>query len=238
VPAPRDVDPAVLDQLATANHILAHEGILDAFGHISLRDPTNPGQYLIARSLGPELVTPEDLQRFTLDGRQVDGDTRAPYAERAIHGAVYEARPDVMSVCHNHAPSLIPFGVTDTQLRPIFHMAALLGPRVPVWDIADDFGDTNMLVRTQEQGRSLARTLGSERVSLMRGHGAVVAGRSVPQTVMAAIYAELNARLLLQCSTLGQVRTLSDAEIEQAGQMLSEPLAAERAWTTWAARVK
>ena len=116
-------------------------------------------------------------------------------------------------------------------------MAALLGPVVPVWDIADDFGDTNMLVRTLEQGRSLARTLGNTRVSLMRGHGAVVVGRSVRQTVMAAIYAELNARLLLQSTALGQVHTLSDAEIEQTGQMLSEPLAAERAWTTWAARV-
>jgi HCOMODA/2-hydroxy-3-carboxy-muconic semialdehyde decarboxylase len=142
-------DPAALNDLVTANRILAHEGVLDAYGHVSIRHPERADQYVIARSLGPELVTATDLQCFTLDGTQVGGATGMPYSERFIHGAIYEARPDVQAVCHHHAPSIIPFSVTSTPLRPIYHMAALLGPEVPKWDIAAEFGaHTDLLVRT------------------------------------------------------------------------------------------
>jgi HCOMODA/2-hydroxy-3-carboxy-muconic semialdehyde decarboxylase len=184
-------------------------------------------------------VTLDDLQTFSLDGAQVGGDQRPAYAERPIHAAIYSVRPDVHSVCHNHSPSLIPFGVTDVRLRPIFHMAGLLGSNVPTWDIAAEFGDTDLLVRTSEQGQSLARTLGSRRVALMRGHGSVVAGGSLREVVTCCVYLEHNARLLLQTLSLGRPITfLSDAETDKAAHMLSNSLAADRAWTTWAARLE
>ena len=236
-PAPL-ADPALLRELILANRILAHEGVVDAFGHVSVRHPDEPGHYLIARSLGPELVTEADLQRFTLDGEQVAGNPEPAYSERAIHGAIYRERREVMAVCHNHAPSTIPFGVTGVPLRPIYHMASLLGPDVPVWDIADEFGPTDMLVRTLEQGRSLARTLGPRRVALMRGHGSVIAGRMLPEVVIAAVYMEQNARLLLQALALGEVRYLSDEEIERFTASILSPVIMERPMTTWRRRVE
>jgi HCOMODA/2-hydroxy-3-carboxy-muconic semialdehyde decarboxylase len=221
-----------------ANRILAREGVLDAFGHVSVRHPREPGHYLIARSLGPELVTEDDLQRFTLAGEQVDGSSLPAYSERAIHGAIYEARPDVLAICHNHAPSVIPFGVTGMRLRPVFHMAAALGTDVPTWDPRPDFGDTDMLVRTLEQGRSLARTLGPRRVALMRGHGAVVAGRDLREIVLTAVYMEHNARLQLQAASLpGDVNYLSDGEIQRIERgWLGDEVIRERAWNTWRQR--
>jgi len=236
VPDPGLVEPITLRELVIANRILAHEGILDAFGHVSVRHPEEPSHYLIARSLGPELVTEGDLQRFTLQGEQVGGDPRPPYAERAIHGAIYEGRADSMAVCHNHAPSVLPFGVTHVPLRPIFHMASLIGPEVPVWDIAEAFGETDMLVRTIEQGRSLARTLGARRVALMRGHGSVVVGRTLREVVMTAIYMEQNARLQAQAASLGDIQYLTAGEIERASAMLLRSLASDRAWETWRRR--
>src|SRR5215207_2368579 len=182
--------PELLRDLVLANRILAHEGVMDAFGHVSVRHPDDPGRFIIARSLGPELVTEADLQLFALDGEQVGGDPRAPYSERFIHGAVYEARPEVQAVCHNHAPSVIPFSVTGVSLRPIAHLAAPIGADIPVWDIADEFGDTDMLVRTMEQGRSLARALGDRRVALMRGHGSVVAAPNVRALTSMCVYLE------------------------------------------------
>ena len=230
-------DPAALRDLVAANRILAHEGVLDAFGHVSIRHPERPDRYVISRSLGPELVTEADLQCFTLDGEQVGGAAGTAYAERAIHGALYEARPDVLAVCHNHAPSVIPFSVTGVPLRPIYHMAALLGHHVPTWDIAEEFGDTDLLVRTMEQGRSLARALGSGRVALMRGHGSVVAGGSLREVVWACVYMEENARLQAQAMALGDVRYLSPGEIDIMAQYQMDPRGNERAWHAWRKRV-
>jgi HCOMODA/2-hydroxy-3-carboxy-muconic semialdehyde decarboxylase len=235
---PPAADPALLRDLVLANRILANEDVLDAFGHVSVRHPDDPARFVISRSLGPELVTEGDLQVFGLDGQQVGGDPRAPYAERFIHGAVYEARPDVMAVCHNHAPSLIPFSVTGVPLRPIIHVAASIGTEIPVWDIAAQFGETDMLVRTLEQGRSLARALGARRVALMRGHGSVVAGGGVRPLVSTCVYLERNARLLLQALALGEVRYLSEGEVERAGASAGGSLGLERAWTTWSRRVQ
>jgi ribulose-5-phosphate 4-epimerase/fuculose-1-phosphate aldolase len=230
-------DPALLRDLVLANRILANEGVLDAFGHVSVRHPGDMTRFIIARSLGPELVTEDDLQLFALDGEQVGGNPDRPYAERVIHGAVYEARPDVMAVCHNHAPSVIPFSVTGVPLRPIWHVAASIGAEIPVWDIADEFGETDMLVRTMEQGRSLARTLGGRRVALMRGHGSVVAGPNVRAVTSTCVYLEQNARVLLQALALGKVRYLSAGEVERAGATPAGSLGLERAWTTWTRRV-
>jgi HCOMODA/2-hydroxy-3-carboxy-muconic semialdehyde decarboxylase len=182
---------------------------------------------------------------FALDGRQVGGNPERPYAERVIHGAVYEARPDVMAVCHNHAPSVIPFSVTGVPLRPIFHLAGPIGVEPPVWDIADESGETDMLVRTVEQGRSLARVLGARPVALMRGHGSVVAAPSVRAVTSTCIYLERNAQLLLQAlalaATTGRgpdaVRYLSPGEVERADHRPSDTLGLDRAWGTWVRRI-
>ena len=231
-------DPAALNDLVAANRILAHEGVLDAFGHVSIRHPERPEQYVIARSLGPEFVTAADLQLFTLDGTQVGGYAGTSYSERFIHGAIYEARPDVLAICHNHAPSIIPFTITRTPLRPIYHMAALLGSEVPRWDIAADFGPaTDLLVRTMEQGRSLVHALGPRRVVLMRGHGSAVAGGSLPEVVWTCVYMAENARLQMQAMALGEVEYLSEGEIAAMGGYQLDPRGFERAWHAWRKRV-
>jgi ribulose-5-phosphate 4-epimerase/fuculose-1-phosphate aldolase len=234
---PLPTAPELLRDLVLANRILAHEGVMDAFGHVSVRHPDDPTRFIISRSLGPELVTEADLQIFSLDGEQVGGDPRAPYSERFIHGAVYEARPDVQAVCHNHAPSVIPFSVTGVPLRPISHRAASIGAEIPVWDIATEFGETDMLVRNVEQGRSLARALGARRVALMRGHGSVVVSPDVRTLTDICAYLELNARLLMQALALGEVRYLSPGEVELAGGAAGSSPGNDRAWITWCRRV-
>lgn len=228
----------LLHDLVVANRILANEGVVDAFGHISLRHPDHPDRFFISRSLGPELVTEADLQEFTLDGTQVGGERLPPYAERAIHGAVYEARPEVVSICHNHAPSVIPFGTTGVRLRPIFHVGGMIGNDVPVWEPSDEFGDTDMLVRDLDQGRSLARRLGSARVALMRGHGAVVTGATIRETVIRSVYMLRNAELQLAAESLapGKVRYLSEGETERTKDWAQASLSQDRAWGTFAAR--
>lgn len=230
-------DPAVREELVLANRILAHEGVLDGFGHVSIRHPEEPGHYLISRSLSPEHVTAADLQRLALDGELIAGDGRSSYAEVPIHGAIYRARPDVMAVVHDHSPSIIPFGVTGVPLRPIYHMGSVIGTEVPVWDIADEFGVTDMLVRTNAQGDSLARRLGARRAALMRGHGGVVAATAgLREAVFTAIYLERNAELALAARGLGPPKELSDAEADAARVTLLQPLSQERAWGYWRAR--
>lgn len=227
----------LLRDLVLANRILAHEGVVDAFGHVSVRHPERQDRFIIARAVGPELVQEDDLQVFTVNGEQVGGNPDRAYAERVIHGAVYEARPDVQAVCHNHAPSVIPFSVTGAPLRPIWHVAASIGAEIPIWDIADEFGETDMLVRTLAHARSLARTLGGRRAALMRGHGCVVAAPNVRAVTSASVYLERNAALLLQALALGTVRYLSDGEAERAGETAFASLALDRTWTTWVRRI-
>jgi HCOMODA/2-hydroxy-3-carboxy-muconic semialdehyde decarboxylase len=225
-----------LRDLVIANRILAHEGVVDAYGHVSIRHPDHPDRYFLSRSRAPELVETGDLMEFTLEGEPLDQQGRELYSERPIHGGVYEARPDVMAVVHNHSQPVVPFGVTGTPLRPMFHLAALIGGDIPVWDIRDNFGDTNMLVTTMPQGRDLAATLGPRRVALMRGHGCVVAGSSLKEAVMASVYLQVNARLLLESLKLGDVTYLSPGEIAamSAGQV--QPRTMARAWEYWAVR--
>ena len=153
----------LLEELVTGNRILAREGVVDSFGHISVRHPDNPQHYLLSRSRAPDCIEKDDIMEFTLDGTPVDAGGRAPYLERFIHGALYEARPDVMSVVHNHSESVIPFGVTGKKIKPIFHMGASIGHEVPVWDSHDHFGDTALLVENMEMGRDLAKLMGAER---------------------------------------------------------------------------
>jgi len=224
---------AALRDLVIANRILAAHNVVDAFGHVSIRHPENPGTYFLARSKGPAGVTLDDLIEFTLDSEPINQNGRAMYAERQIHGRIYQARPDVMAVCHNHSAATIPFGVSDVLMRPIFHMGSMIGSHVPVWDIADEFGDTNLLVTTPDQGASLAKTLGAGRVVLMRGHGTAVAGPTLKEVVFTCIYLQKNAELVTTARTFGEVRYLSVGEVELASALLSEPLSQNRAWEEW-----
>jgi ribulose-5-phosphate 4-epimerase/fuculose-1-phosphate aldolase len=217
-------------RVVAANRILANEGVVDAFGHVSVRDPRNPQRYVMARSRSPALVELADLMEFELDGTPVDARGRTPYGERMIHGAVYEARPDVTSVVHHHAYGVLPFTLTPLPLRPVIHTASVIGANVPVWDIRDDFGATDLLVRTMEQGRSLTATLAQNTCVLMRGHGAVVIGASVQRAVLTAIYLQVNANVELQAHVLGEPAFLSDEEIAKSAETQFSPLALDRAW--------
>ena len=225
-----------LKRLVAANRILAHEAVVDAFGHVSIRDPENPARYIMARSRSPELVEFGDLIRFERDGRSLDPQNRTPYGERMIHGAIYEMRPDVHSVVHNHAYPLLPFAITGRKLEPVVHVASVIGPEIPTWDIAARFKETDMLVRSMEQGRDLAATLGGNTCALMRGHGAVVAAETLKQAVIVAIYLRVNAEVQLQAMAIGTPRPLSDREVELSTATQFSPLALDRAWEYFCAR--
>jgi HCOMODA/2-hydroxy-3-carboxy-muconic semialdehyde decarboxylase len=226
-----------LDDLVTANRILAREGIVDAFGHASIRHPDRPDVYIMSRARAPECIETGDLLEFRLDGTPLDAADRQPYAERHIHGAIYETRPDVQAVIHNHSPSLIPFGITGTALRPVMHMCASMGTQVPTWDSRSRFGDTNLLVTTMAMGRDLAAALGDRPVALMRGHGCVVAGPSLRHTVFNSVYLELNAELQLKAAGLGRITFLSDGEV-QAVLDSRRSFTYERAWEYWCRRAE
>jgi len=226
---------AALEELVTANRILAREGVVDSFGHASIRHPGNPGRYLMSRARAPECIELEDLMEFALDGTPVDAGGRKGYSERFIHGAVYDARPEVHAVVHHHSPSVIPFGVTGTRLRPLLHMCASMGTDIPTWDSRTRFGDTNLLVTNMEMARDLVTTLGSRPVALMRGHGCVIAGGSLREVVFNAVYLELNADLQMKAHALGSITFLSDGEV-QAILSTRASFTYERAWERWCRR--
>jgi HCOMODA/2-hydroxy-3-carboxy-muconic semialdehyde decarboxylase len=226
-----------LRDLALANRILAHEGVVDAFGHVSLRHPERSDRFFMSRSRSPELVTVADLMEFELDGTPVDPAGRTPYSERFIHGGIYEKRADVSSVIHNHSHEIIAYGITPVKLRPVLHVGAAIGDEVPVWDIRKKFGDTNMLVVNMEQARDLAATLGANRVALMRGHGCAVAGRTLRQAVFTAIYLQVNAKLQTEAMSLSdEVQYLSPGELARTQEMLSQQVGLDRAWEYWSMR--
>ena len=218
-----------LDELVTANRILAHEQVVDAFGHVSIRHPEAPDRYLMSRARAPECIELADLMEFTLDGTPIESSGRKAYAERHIHGAIYETNPGVRAVVHNHSPGIIPFGITGTPLRPVMHMCASMGASVPIWDSRTVFGDTNLLVTNMVMGRDLAAALGHGSVALMRGHGCVVAGGSLREVVFNSVYLELNAELQLKAAALGTIKFLSDGEIE-AVRATRSSFTYERAW--------
>jgi ribulose-5-phosphate 4-epimerase/fuculose-1-phosphate aldolase len=220
-----------------ANRILARENVIDDFGHVSLRNPENPDRYFLARSRSPELVTLDDVMEFTLEGEPIDQRGRPMYSERAIHGCILMARPDINSVSHFHARSVLPFTVCDEPLKPLFHMASVIGEQVPVWDSQPEFGDTDMLVNTLPMGHSLAKAMGQGRAVLIRGHGAVVAGESIRNMVMSSVYLKENAELVLQARALGKpLKYLTAGEVQKTGAMLRSQLASDRAWDYYVAR--
>lgn len=229
-------NPALIDDLVVANHILVNEGVLDGFGHISARDDKNPERFLIARSMAPALVMVDDILACDLDGNVHDSQGRRTYVERFIHSEIYRTRPDVMAVIHSHSPAVIPFGVTGARLRPICHMSGFLGAVTPVFEIRHSAGEnTDLLVRNQALGRALADVLGGCAVALMRGHGSVTVGFSIQQVVFRAIYTESSARLQSQAMALGEVNFLTDAEAAATSAMNDEHL--DRPWQMWKRKV-
>lgn len=208
-----------IDDLVTANHILGHEDVLDAFGHVSIRHPSNPQTFLMSRARSPVLVEPDDVAEYDFNGERVAGSEGTPYIERFIHAAIYEARPEITCVCHNHLLSILPFSISETTpLRAVTATARFLGDPVPVWDSADDFGDgTDLLVRDVPMGRSLAGTLGDRPVALMRGHGSVVASSDIAELVTMCIGTDRNARVQLAAHALGAYKPISAGEIAVTG---------------------
>jgi ribulose-5-phosphate 4-epimerase/fuculose-1-phosphate aldolase len=227
---------SVLRDLVMANRILAREGIIDDFGHVSVRHPEDPGRYFLSRSRSPEIVTMDDIVEFTLDGEPVRPEKRNLYKERALHGTIYMARPDVQAVAHHHARSILPFTITDLRLRPVFHMASVIGAEVPKWDSQAEFGDTNMLVDDLPKGHSLARALGSGTTAILRGHGSVCAAHSLAAVCFTSIYLAENAKVLLETLPHGEPTYLTPGEVEQTAQMLLSDLPMERAWAYYTAR--
>ena len=226
----------MLNQLVIANRILAREDVIDDFGHVSARHPTNPGHYFLSRSRSPEIVTRDDIMEFTLEGEPIEQNGRPMYRERALHGAVYMARPDINCVTHHHARAVLPFTVSTRKLRPIFHMAAVIGHDVPLWDSQAEFGDTNMLVETLEQGHSMARAMGQERCVLLRGHGATCCGTNIKEAVFVSIYMKENAQAVLDALPLGEPTYLTPGEIDQTRAMLFSPVPQSRTWDYRVAR--
>jgi HCOMODA/2-hydroxy-3-carboxy-muconic semialdehyde decarboxylase len=217
--------------LVAANRILFQVGVVDGFGHVSVRHEARPDRFLLARSMAPGLVTADDIMEFDLDGSPIDPRGRAVYLERFIHGEIYRARPEVQSVVHSHSPNVIPFGVTPTRLQPIYHMSGFLGAGVPVFDIRRVAGDTDMLVTSGALGKALAETLADKSVALMRGHGSVAVGTSIQQAVYRAFYTEMNAKLQAEAMKLGPVTFLSDEEAAKA--MASNDKSLLRPWELW-----
>jgi len=232
------VSAETLNDLVISNHILAHEEVVDAYGHISFRHPDDPERYLLSRARAPELIEAGDIVEYRLDGDAIDAGDRRPYSERMIHGAIYEQRPDVNVVIHNHSYEVIPFASTGTPLRPVTHTCAPIGADIPVWDMRDKFGENNHLVVTMEQGRDLAATLGDGSIALMKRHGCVVTGPTVEQTVMKAIYLQVNAKLQLQTMQLGTPDYLTDTEIAECTAMQQAPISLDRAWEVWRRRAE
>ena len=224
-------DAATVEELVAANRILYAQSVLDGFGHVSARHDTKPHRFWLSRSMAPGLVTPGDIMEFDLDGEPVDARGRSTYAERFIHSEIYRRRPDVNAIVHSHSPAVIPFGVTNVPLRPIFHMSGFLGTGVPVFEIREVAGDTDMLVRNPALGAALALRLDDKPAALMRGHGSVAVGISLPQVVFRAVYLEVNARLQSEAMKLGSINFLTSEEARLASAMSDMHLS--RPWMLW-----
>jgi ribulose-5-phosphate 4-epimerase/fuculose-1-phosphate aldolase len=233
-PAPlQGVEPGLVDDLATAYRILADQGVLDTYGHVSVRHPTMPDRYLMARSIAPADVTPADIMEFDVDSNPLNAAGRTTVLERFIHGEVYRAHPRVRAVVHSHSPGVVPFSVTNVPLRPLYHMASFLWVGVPVWDIrnVNDPTASGLLVRNAPVGKSLATALGDKPVLLLRGHGNVVVGTSVQQAVTYAIWTEVNAQLQITAMQLGG--PINFLTPEEGAAWDKNPGDLNRGWQGW-----
>ena len=225
----------VLTELVVANRVLSNENVVDAYGHVSIRHPDDPARFFMARSLPPEMVDREDIMEFSVSDANPIGDDRQPCVERFIHSGIFEARPDVQAVVHAHAEDVLPFGITDVPLEPVIHSGSFIGSHVPVWDIADNFGDTNMLVTNVVQGRDLAGCLGDNNVALLRGHGFAAAARTLIEVVRLSVYLPRNARVQMAAMRMGAFKPVSQGEIA-ARTTTYQPFQIWRAWQYWAHR--
>jgi len=223
-------DPQLLEDLVAAYRILAAQGVVDGYGHVSARHDKSPDRFLISRSLAPQLVTQTDIVELDMDAVPVTENAPKLYLERFIHSEIYKARPDVKAVVHHHSPDVVPFSVSSVPMRPVYHMAAFVGEGVPVFEIRDVAGMSDMLVRTPEIGRALAKTLGDKPALLMRGHGAVVVGDSLMQAVGRSIYLQMNARLQAQAIALGGKVTYLEPE---ESRKVQSSFGYDRAWNLW-----
>jgi ribulose-5-phosphate 4-epimerase/fuculose-1-phosphate aldolase len=228
------VAASAIDDLVAASRILAAEGVLDGYGHVSMRHPGRADRYLMSRSLAPALITADDIMELDLESNPVDGRGRTMFRERFIHGMIYQARPDVMAVVHSHSPAVIPYGITDVKMRPTFHMAAFLYDEPPVFEIRNVAGWTNMLITSNALGTALAETLAQKSVCLMRGHGNVVVGPTVPIAVFRAIYTEVNARLQTTAITLANGGPINYLAPEEGDIITNKSKGdVERTWNLW-----
>jgi ribulose-5-phosphate 4-epimerase/fuculose-1-phosphate aldolase len=226
---------ALVDDLVAGSRILAAHEVLDAYGHVSARSDKRPERFLMSRSRAPALVSAGDLMELDTDSEPLPGDKRKGFIERYIHGEIYRARPDVMAIVHSLSPSVIPFGITRTRLRPVYHMGSFLWSGAPVWDIRKVREENDLLVRDRPLGQALANALGKCNCVLMRGHGMTVIGDGVPEAVFRAIYTEMNARLQLQATQLeGPIEFLSDEEGRRS--TVSNRGTIERPWEVWKKR--
>jgi HCOMODA/2-hydroxy-3-carboxy-muconic semialdehyde decarboxylase len=233
--APLANDPRLIEDLVYANRILYNQAVLDGFGHVSVRSDKDPTHFLMSRSMAPGLVTSNDIMEFDKSGEPVDARGRNGYVERYIHAAIYRARPDVKSVVHSHSPDLIPYGVTGTVLRPVYHVSAFLRLGAPIFDTQKEFGDTDTLIRDNKLGDALAKVLGNSGIALMRGHGFVAVAESTQVAVYRSIYAQLNARVQSEAMKLGTVKFLTPGEAERA-QAITEGTVG-RSWELWKSQV-
>ncbi len=230
---PLDADPALIDDLVAANRILFAQGVVDGFGHVSVRHDKRPQHFLLSRNMAPSLVTTADILEYDREGEPVSADGPHVYLERFIHSEIYKARPDVVAVVHSHSPSVVPFGVvTGVPLRAVCHMSSFLGSTTPIFEIRDTAGPANdMLIRNKDLGAALARSLGARPAVLMRGHGSTVVGGSVRQAVFRAVYTEINAKLQAEALRLGPITYLSDQEAEMSAAVNATQI--NRAWDLW-----
>jgi len=231
LPAASPGAQGLVDDLVAANRILAQEGIVDAYGHVSVRHTTAANRFLLSRSVAPELVTAADIMEYDLDGNAISPAGRSSYLERFIHSEIYRARSDVNAIVHCHTPSIIPFGASTVPLRPMYHMSSFIAQGVPVFDIRDAGGMTDMLVKDGRLGRALAQVLADKPAALMRGHGAVVVGHTIPTVVARSIYLDVNARLQAQAIALGGRVTYLDPE--EARRWDATNGTYDRAWELW-----
>jgi HCOMODA/2-hydroxy-3-carboxy-muconic semialdehyde decarboxylase len=230
----RPPDPKLIEDLVVANRILALQDVVDAYGHVSARHDGDPSRYLLSRSVSPEIVSADDVMEYNLDSDPLDAKGRSSYLERFIHGEIYRTRQDVKAIVHCHTPPLIPFGATGIPLRPMFGLAGFVAEGVPVFDTRKVAGMTDLLVRNATLRRSLAQTLGNKPAALMRGHGAVVVGTSLPQVVGRSVYLAMNARLQMQAMAMGGTVTYLDLE---EGRQAAATNDYERAWDLWKRKV-
>ena len=233
------IAPDQLADLAAASRILAAQGVVDGFGHVSMRHPQTPDRYFMARSLAPALVTPDDILEYDLDSNALDAKGRSSFLERFIHGEIYKARPDIMAVVHSHSPSVIPFGLVGVPMRAMFHNAGFLAEGAPVFDIREKFGATDMLVSDGDKGVALARVMGRKDIVLMRAHGSVACGPNLQSAVFRAVYTEVNARIQHWTNALAGGGPIAAVDPEE-GRLTDvvNRTAGMRAWDLWRAQVR